>query len=320
MHKLLERQLIKRYGALAKVPKEALKFCEEVVERIYTEQDQDRRLVERSLEISSAELTGKNDELREQGRQLRQTLDEMVLAREKIKELDILKNKFINIVSHQFRTPLSAIRWSLEALLAGEVGKLAQAQKEFVRIAHDADNEVIRRIGDLLVAMDIEEGRALVVKDEISLESLWSSILPFWRRQCEVKQLACTYVPPDRPFPSIVGDADKVCNIMQKLTENAMIYTPEKGAVNVQITPEEGKRLRFTIKDSGIGIPPAEQSFVFTRFFRATNAAAMKTDASGLGLYIAKHFVRQHGGDIGFNSDLGSGSTFWFELPMESGA
>lgn len=233
----------------------------------------------------------------------------------RMKELDTLKNKFINIINHQFRTPLSAIRWSLEAMLGGDVGKLTEAQQEFVRIAHDADAEIIKRTNDLLTAIDIEEGRVVISKEEISLESLWSSLIPSWQRGCGLRRLVCEYEAPPEPLPAASADAEKIKLIMEKLADNAITYTPEKGSVKVSIAQVPGA-IRFTITDSGIGIPHAEQNRIFGRFFRGTNAASMKPDASGLGLYIAKHFIDQHGGKIGFTSNIGEGTTFWFEIPL----
>lgn len=235
-----------------------------------------------------------------------------------IKELDEMRNKFIAIISHQLRTPLTAVNWNLESLLDGDFGKLEETQRKFLQATHHASVEITRRIYNVLTAMDVEEGRVRYEKGEVALDSLCAGVVNEMLPKCELKDLACTYVPASSDLPAIDADGEKIRMAISALMENALVYTKENGKIAASLRVK-GDMARFEVADTGIGIPQAEQHRIFTRFFRASNASVMQQDAFGLGLFIAKSFIEQHHGRIGFESKEGVGSTFWFELPMKGG-
>lgn len=237
-------------------------------------------------------------------------------AIEKAEEANDLRNKFIRIVSHQFRTPLNAVRWNLETLLSEGLGKISPEQKEFLRMTYDANIEVISRTNDLLIAMDIQEERVVFRKEEVLIENLWGTVMVQAKKMIDLKSIVFTYNSLAKRLPSIKMDSEKILLVLKKLMDNALVYTAEKGKVTAEFS-ETKDSIKFRILDSGIGIPADEKDRVFGFFYRATNATMMKADASGIGLAIAKYFIEKHGGTIGLESTEGSGTEVWFELPKK---
>ncbi|MEW6616996.1 MAG: PAS domain S-box protein [Patescibacteria group bacterium] len=235
-------------------------------------------------------------------------------AEEHLKELNDVRSKFISIISHQLRTPLTAINWNLEAILEGDFGKLDETTHKFLQITHKESVEMARRINDLLITIDIEEGRMVLEKEEINLESIVGEIVAEMMKKCALKNITCRYIAPTVDIPAIDGDGEKIRTVIIKLMENAVAYTKDDGKISIKLEMENDM-IRFEVKDNGVGIPTHEQHHIFTRFFRASNASIMQTDAFGLGLFIAKSFVEQHGGKIGCESKEGEGSVFWFKIP-----
>lgn len=234
---------------------------------------------------------------------------------ERIKEVDQLKNKFIQIVSHQLRTPLGVIRWNLEALLDRERGEVSPAQMETLRSAYAADVEVITRINDLLTALDIEEGRIVLNAGAVNVAELFQSVCEATLHPCRLKNITYEIIGPKESVPLLQADAEKIRDVVARLIDNAITYTYDNGHISVKFFVKDNK-VRFEVSDTGMGIPVSECPHVFERFHRGWNAAQMKPDASGLSLFIAKHYIEEHQGTIGFTSEEKKGSTFWFELPI----
>lgn len=238
-----------------------------------------------------------------------------VRNKENLAELQELQRRFIQIVAHQLRTPLNAMRWNMESLIAGEFGALKERQKDFLRATLDADVEVITRIRGLLATLDIQEGAALFHPGVVSLEDAWNGVWQEKAERCAARGVRCVYEAKKTRLPAISGDQQKIREAIEAVLDNAVVYTRAGGRVTAR-WEVDASRARLVVDDTGIGIPAADHPRIFTRFFRSTNAVLLRPDASGLGLANAKFYVEQHGGSIGFTSKENAGSSFWVDLPL----
>jgi signal transduction histidine kinase len=234
---------------------------------------------------------------------------------EKLAEANRMKSEFISIVSHQLRAPLSNLAWAIELLMSGRLGKIEEQQVEYFKILKENSDRMKDLVKDLLIVSRIESARLFLKREEFSLEELVREIIkefePFAKASnCEIEFFV------EENLPKIYGDRYQIRQVIENLLDNAIRYTKGKGKVKVRIKKEK-KFVRFEIEDNGVGIPKEDQKFIFQKFFRASNVLKYKTQGTGLGLYISKAIIERSGGKIGFKSQEGVGSTFWFKLPIK---
>lgn len=231
-----------------------------------------------------------------------------------IAELNQAKSEFISIASHQLRTPLSSIKWSLGLLLSGRLGRVEQKQLSFFKILRDGTQRMIDLVNDLLDVNRIELSRLDLKFERISLSNLARGVIEDLAPLARASNVDLVF--RDEGAPSFVmGDPFRTRMIIQNLVDNAIKYTREKGKVEIRIE-NDGFFVKCTVKDEGVGIPFGQQKRVFERFFRADNVFRYQTEGSGLGLFISKKIVEMLRGEIGFSSEENKGSIFWFKLPI----
>lgn len=236
------------------------------------------------------------------------------ISREKL--IEQMKTEFVSLAAHQLRTPLSAIKWTLNMFLEGDLGQITQEQKDFLQKTYQSNERMISLINDLLNVTRIEEGRYLFKPTLTKIEDIITPIIKSYRGEMRRKKITFIFKKSKIKLPSVKIDKEKVGLAIENFIDNALKYTSPGGRVTVNIK-YVNKEIEFSVKDSGIGIPENQKNRIFTKFFRGANVIRMETEGSGLGLFITKNIIEAHGGRIWFKSKEGSGSTFYFALPVK---
>ncbi len=236
------------------------------------------------------------------------------ITREKMVER--IKTEFVSLAAHQLRTPLSAIKWTLGMFLDGDLGKITKEQTEFLGKSYQANERMISLINELLDITKIEEGRYLYKPVLSDLENVVHFVLDSYQEEIARKKISLDYKKPQAGLPKIALDVEKMRLVIQNLLDNAIKYTFLGGKITVLLEYDKNKEeIKFSIRDSGVGIPQNQRFRVFSKFFRGANVVRMETEGSGLGLFISKNIVEAHNGKIWFESEEGKGTVFYIVLP-----
>lgn len=233
------------------------------------------------------------------------------------KNIEAMKSEFVSIAAHQLRTPLSAIKWTMTMLLDGDLGELNEGQKELVDKTYLSNERMVYLINDLLNVTRIEEGKYLYKPSLAQIEDIIDQLVENHSPILKKKKINLKIEKSKVKIPTTAVDLEKITLAIENLLDNAIKYTPEGGNIFITLEKKE-KDIFISIQDTGVGIPKDQQPRLFSKFFRAANVVRMETEGSGLGLFICKNIIEAHGGTIGFTSEEGKGSTFYFNLPIKT--
>ena len=230
-----------------------------------------------------------------------------------LRRLERVRQDFVANVSHEFKTPLTAIQGFAETLLSGALDD-PTSNRRFLEIIRTHAVRLARLTNDLLKLARIEAGKLELEFFPVGLIELIEGCAETTLLKASRKQITLEIeVPPG--LPPVRGDATLLRDVLQNLLDNAIQYTPECGHIRVS-ADLRGKEAVVTVTDTGIGIPTADQERIFERFYRVDAARSREAGGTGLGLSIAKHIVEAHGGHLWVDSVIGEGSKFSFSIPV----
>jgi len=230
-----------------------------------------------------------------------------------LRKLERVRRDFVANVSHEFKTPLTAIQGFAETLLAGAMDD-PQNRVRFLQIILDHSRRLARLTDDLLELSRMDADRVDLEVDRLSVSQFVQSCIDTTQRSAAEKNLRVS-VNLKTSLPDIAADRRRLAEVLQNLLDNAVQYTPSGGRITVSAS-SDGEEVEFTVSDTGIGIPKVDQPRIFERFYSVDVARSREVGGTGLGLSIAKHLVEAHGGRIWVESEVGQGSQFHFTVPV----
>jgi signal transduction histidine kinase len=231
---------------------------------------------------------------------------------ERARELARLRDEFVAVVSHELRTPLTSILGFIDLIAEEEQGRLTADQQDYFDVVRRNANRLLYLVSDLLLIAESDDGRLRLDVQDVDLEALAHESVEAARVAAERKriELVLSATPTQ-----LHGDPLRLAQLMDNLISNAIKFTPDGGRVTVTTAANDG-HASLEVRDSGVGIAPADREQIFERFFRARTARKGAVTGAGLGLAITKAIVDAHGGSIRVESELGAGTSFLISLPL----
>jgi two-component system phosphate regulon sensor histidine kinase PhoR len=227
--------------------------------------------------------------------------------------VDRAKSEFVRMVTHELRSPLSAVQSMLRILEQGYVGPMTSKQQDLIQRSQRRVSFLLALVKDLLELAAGKMEQLQAEKTEVVLNEIIAKVMELMRAGIEEKGLEVTVEIAKEPLV-LVGIEDGLERVFMNLVSNAVKYTPPGGSVGVRAWTENDE-IRVEVSDTGIGIPKEALPRIFAEFYRAKNAKAIEMEGTGLGLAIARDVVEQHGGQISVKSAVGEGTTFHVILP-----
>ena len=246
--------------------------------------------------------------------EIREKSGQLEVANHELAAASRHKSEFLANMSHELRTPLNAIIGFSDVLEQRLFGELNERQAEYTRDIASSGRHLLDLVNEILDLSKVEAGRMELEPSEFALAETIRGALAFVRERAVGHGIALgADVPPD--LGTVVADERKVRQVLLNLLSNAVKFTPDGGTIGVRAHRGDGE-VEVSVRDTGIGIAPEDQAKVFDEFQQVGRASDRSREGTGLGLTLAKRFIELHGGRIWIESEVGTGTTFTFAIPV----
>ena len=228
------------------------------------------------------------------------------------RRLDRMKDEFISTVSHELRTPLTSLRASLGLIASGSLEKRPEKQKQMIDVALSNSERLIRLVNDIL---DFDAGE----RDGMTLDRKIIPIIDLLRRATDIAHTEANRAGIafrfDAPGYSVYADEERILQVISELIHNAIKFSPPHTVIRLSAESFSADQVKVTVADQGNGIPEDKLEFIFERFRQGDASDTRDLGGTGMGLALCRQIIRQHGGRIWVDSEVGKGSSFQFTLP-----
>jgi len=237
------------------------------------------------------------------------------------KNLSHIKEDFTNMMVHELRSPLTAIKDSSELILSEKMNLNAEEKHQFLEIINKQSKVLLDQVGSILDAAKLDSGNLVLNKKPINIEELINERIKIFLPQADKKHISLSSDMP-QAFPLVTFDKIRIAQVINNLLSNSLKFTPEDGKITISVkilnNSQGGQEIKVSVSDTGIGIPKEKQNDMFVKFHQVeSNQIKNSPDSTGLGLYIVKRIVEAHGGSVEVESEEGHGSTISFTLPIQ---
>jgi two-component system phosphate regulon sensor histidine kinase PhoR len=229
-----------------------------------------------------------------------------------MEELERAKSNFLNLVSHELRSPLSVLRGYLSMFEEGSLGALTATGRRVLPVLSAKVEEMSRLVNQLLELARLEDRRLILKRERVDLRDVVREAATRVRQQAGAEH-SLKLTTGSEPV-LVTGDFERLTTVVENLLGNAIKYSPEGGTIGADVGRRDGSAV-VTVSDEGVGIEPEQMKTLFTRFGRIITSETSHIPGTGLGLFLCKQYVELHGGKIEVESEPGRGSRFTVALP-----